>query len=136
MTTKITVLTSDLDHARSSGVAPWQTVVDVQPDYVVFADAYAVTQGHLLFVPRQETWLCLAACYQAAYETGTAGVREGRWEAFNIGQNIGAAAGQTVLYPHVHMIPRRQGDCEDPTGGVRGVIAAQQNYRKAEYQKP
>jgi len=34
------------------------------------------------------------------------------------------------------MIPRRQGDCEDPTGGVRGVIAAQQNYRKAEYQKP
>ncbi len=127
---------SDLDLARSSGVAPWQTVIDLQPDYVVFADAYAVTQGHLLFVPKNNNWHCIAACYQAAYETGLTGVNEGNWEAFNIGQNIGAAAGQTVMYPHVHMIPRRTGDCADPTGGVRGVIPSQQNYKQPGYTKP
>jgi diadenosine tetraphosphate (Ap4A) HIT family hydrolase len=102
----------------------------------VFRDAFAVTPGHLLFVPAQETWECVAACYQAAYETGAAGVTQGQWDAFNIGQNVGEAAGQTVMYPHVHMIPRRQGDCADPTGGVRGVISSQQNYKRPGYIKP
>ena len=129
-------MTTDLDRARLDNLAPWTEIVEVHTNYTVFQDAYAVTLGHLLFVPNQTTWECLMACYQAAYEQGSIGVRTGNWDAFNIGQNIGEAAGQTVMYPHVHMIPRRQGDCEDPTGGVRGVIAAQQNYRKAEYQKP
>jgi diadenosine tetraphosphate (Ap4A) HIT family hydrolase len=40
------------------------------------------------------------------------------------------------MYPHVHLIPRRAGDCSDPTGGVRGVIPAQQNYRTGAYQQP
>lgn len=127
---------TDLDRARLSGVAPWQTVVDVRPDYTVFSDAYAVTSGHLLFVPNHDTWYCLSACYQAAYESGREGMLAGNWQAFNIGQNIGEAAGQTVMYPHVHMIPRRPGDCADPTGGVRGVIPSQQNYKQPGYIKP
>jgi diadenosine tetraphosphate (Ap4A) HIT family hydrolase len=40
------------------------------------------------------------------------------------------------MYPHVHLIPRRAGDTEDPTGGVRGVIAGQQNYKKPGYKNP
>jgi len=36
----------------------------------------------------------------------------------------------------VHLIPRKHGDCADPTGGVRGVIFGQQNYKTAGYQKP
>lgn len=127
---------TDLDVARSSGLAPWQTLVTMAKDYAVFADAYAVTQGHLLFVPKYNNWQCLSACYQAAYEAGISGQTSGEWQAFNIGQNIGVAAGQTVMYPHVHMIPRRTGDCVDPTGGVRGVIPSQQNYKQPGYTKP
>ena len=54
----------------------------------------------------------------------------------NVGLNIGKAAGQTVMYPHVHLIPRRLGDCANPTGGVRGVILGQQDYKSTGYQNP
>ncbi len=40
------------------------------------------------------------------------------------------------MYPHVHLIPRRVGDCEDPVGGVRGVIPGQANYHSGGYQLP
>jgi diadenosine tetraphosphate (Ap4A) HIT family hydrolase len=56
--------------------------------------------------------------------------------SLNIGINMGEAAGQTVQYPHVHLIPRRAGDVEDPVGGVRGVIPGQANYRKSSYRQP
>ena len=49
---------------------------------------------------------------------------------FNIGINQGKDAGQTVMHLHIHLIPRRKGDVEDPKGGVRGVIPAKQNYSK------
>ena len=47
---------------------------------------------------------------------------------FNVGINIGESAGQTCMYPHVHLIFRRDGDMENPRGGVRGVIPSKQNY--------
>ena len=47
---------------------------------------------------------------------------------FNIGINMGPAAGQTVWHVHIHVIPRNAGDVEDPRGGVRGVIAEKQRY--------
>ena len=47
---------------------------------------------------------------------------------YNIGLNIGVSAGQTVMYPHIHLIFRRDGDMEDPKGGVRGVIPSKQKY--------
>ena len=47
---------------------------------------------------------------------------------WNVGLNSGEAAGQTVFHTHWHLIPRRVGDCEEPRGGVRGVIAAQKSY--------
>lgn len=47
---------------------------------------------------------------------------------FNIGINIGKDAGQTVMHLHVHLIPRRNGDVQDPSGGVRGVIPSKQKY--------
>jgi len=48
--------------------------------------------------------------------------------AFNIGVNIGKDAGQSIMHCHIHLIPRRKGDVEDPRGGVRGVIPAKQKY--------
>ena len=47
---------------------------------------------------------------------------------FNIGINQGETAGQTVMHLHIHLIPRRKGDIDDPRGGVRGVIPSKQKY--------
>ena len=47
---------------------------------------------------------------------------------FNIGMNCGLDAGQTIFHCHIHLIPRRKGDVDDPKGGVRGVIADRQKY--------
>ena len=41
---------------------------------------------------------------------------------FNLGFNAGQAAGQTVMHAHMHLIPRRTGDVEDPRGGIRGAV--------------
>ena len=47
---------------------------------------------------------------------------------FNVGINVGVDAGQTVMHTHIHLIPRRKGDMENPRGGVRGVIPEKQSY--------
>ena len=47
---------------------------------------------------------------------------------FNIGVNAGADAGQTIMHVHIHLIPRRKGDIENPRGGVRGVKPSKQKY--------
>ena len=49
---------------------------------------------------------------------------------FNIGTNIGKTAGQSVLHCHIHLIPRREGDVENPQGGVRSVIPSKQHYKR------
>ena len=47
---------------------------------------------------------------------------------FNIGVNVGKDAGQSIMHCHIHLIPRRKGDVDDPKGGVRGVIPSKQKY--------
>jgi len=54
--------------------------------------------------------------------------REFAPSGYNIGVNIGRAAGQTIGHVHVHLIPRYDGDMKDPRGGVRGVIPEKQGY--------
>ena len=49
-------------------------------------------------------------------------------DGYNIGINVGQAAGQSVYYCHMHLIPRYAGDVENPKGGVRGVIPKKQKY--------
>jgi diadenosine tetraphosphate (Ap4A) HIT family hydrolase len=49
-------------------------------------------------------------------------------EGFNIGVNSGEAAGQTIFHCHIHLIPRRSGDVDEPKGGVRNVIPSRGNY--------
>tara|TARA_B100000902_G_scaffold240294_1_gene227622 strand:- start:1030 stop:1452 length:423 start_codon:yes stop_codon:yes gene_type:complete len=107
---------------------PWKDVLIDTREFTVFKDKYPVTEGHVLFVPKVEDWRHLTACFKAAYNWGYDWVERGYCDAFNIGQNVGKEAGQTVMYPHVHLIPRRSGDMEDPKGGVRGVIPEKQKY--------
>ena len=49
-------------------------------------------------------------------------------KGFNIGSNTGKVAGQSINHCHIHLIPRREGDVENPQGGVRGVIPSKQHY--------
>jgi diadenosine tetraphosphate (Ap4A) HIT family hydrolase len=127
-----------LKEAQNAGVAPWDLEVDRLSDFhvAVFQDRYPVATGHLLFVPQYNTDAVISDCFETAMREGRRMVAAGECDAFNIGINMGAAAGQTVMYPHVHLIPRQLGDCADPVGGVRGVIAGQANYKATGYQQP
>ena len=51
-------------------------------------------------------------------------------KGFNIGTNINKIAGQSIMHCHIHLIPRREGDVENPQGGVRSVIPKKQHYKR------
>jgi diadenosine tetraphosphate (Ap4A) HIT family hydrolase len=119
-----------LAQAQQQGIAPWDTVVGQLPSTVIFADRYPCTPGHLLFVPRQDNnanWIVQAM--EDAVAHGNWMVASGVCDGFNIGFNSGVSAGQTVMYPHIHLIPRRTGDVADPVGGVRNTIPGKGNYK-------
>ena len=119
-----------LADAQEAGVAPWAEKVREDYHVVVFEDKYPVTEGHLLFVPQYAADGVIEDCFADALRIGKKKVEAGEWDGFNIGLNWGEAAGQTVMYPHIHLIPRRKGDMEDPRGGVRHVIPEKGNYKK------
>jgi len=102
----------------------------------VIRDGFPVTQGHTLIIPKRHT-----ADYFGLVQTEVhainalmieqrdlLGLDDSTIEGFNIGMNCGEAAGQTVFHCHVHLIPRRRGDVENPRGGVRHVIAGKGFY--------
>lgn len=110
--------------------APWQDPIKDDFHVVVYKDKYPVAHGHLLFVPKHNTVGVLTDAFEDAIRYGKAMVKSGHWDGFNIGMNYGSVAGQTVDWPHIHLIPRFQGDVEDPIGGVRNVIPGKGNYKK------
>jgi diadenosine tetraphosphate (Ap4A) HIT family hydrolase len=109
--------------------APWTTLVEEDFHIAIFKDGFPVSYGHLLFVPKYNTVDVLADAVADAIAQGQRMVAEGNCDGYNIGINVGEAAGQTVAWPHVHMIPRRTGDVTDPRGGVRNVIPHLGNYK-------
>ena len=109
---------------------PWTDPVEENLFFNVYRDKYAVTEGHTLYVPIKDEWYYINKCLEAAYDQGSRWVENGYCDAYNIGQNVGRAAGQTIMYPHIHLIPRRKGDMDDPRGGVRHVIPEKGNYTK------
>lgn len=129
---------NDLEQAQAAGIAPWDLKVTALSNFhvTVFEDRYPVARGHLLFVPNYNTSVTIADAFESAMVHGNHMVADGKCDAYNVGINCGAEAGQTVMYPHVHLIPRNRGDCTDPVGGVRGVIVGQANYKTETYQQP
>lgn len=113
--------------------APWTDEMCETPMYHIFMDGYPVNIGHRLYIPKRDDERYIAICLDAAYRDGQHLVNKGEIEAFNIGMNCGTAAGQTINWPHIHLIPRWHGDVEDPTGGVRYVVPQRGNYRKDDY---
>lgn len=98
-------------------------------------DGFPVSPGHTLVIPRRE----VSSWFEATREEQLAildlvDTVKAQLDAtlapagYNLGINVGAAAGQTVFHLHVHVIPRYLGDVADPRGGVRHVIASKGNY--------
>lgn len=102
---------------------------------LVIRDAYPVSPGHTLIIPRRHvrSFFDATAAERADIAAALdAAKREIEAEFapadYNIGINDGPAAGQTVPHLHVHLIPRYLGDQPDPRGGVRWVIPAAARY--------
>ena len=101
-----------------------------------FRDVFPLTAWHCLIVPRRHEpdFLALQADEQAAMLSLIGPVRQlieadgPAPDGYNIGINIGQAAGQTVAHAHLHVIPRRRGDVADPRGGVRCVVPDKARY--------
>jgi diadenosine tetraphosphate (Ap4A) HIT family hydrolase len=119
-----------LGQAQKEGRAPWTKVIYDLKDCVWYEDGYPVTEGHALLVPKQASQNMIVKCFELALKIGNENIAKGLIDGYNIGLNMCEAAGQTVPYPHVHLIPRRKGDMEDPRGGVRHVIPHKGNYKK------
>jgi diadenosine tetraphosphate (Ap4A) HIT family hydrolase len=102
-------------------------------------DRYPVTAGHTLVVPHREVrdWFEATPEEKQALMALVEEVKaqlddDYHPDGYNVGFNTGAAAGQTVFHLHVHVIPRYEGDMEDPRGGVRHVIPSKGNYTLCE----
>jgi diadenosine tetraphosphate (Ap4A) HIT family hydrolase len=98
-------------------------------------DGFPVSPGHTLIVPRKliGTWFETTREEQVAMLELVDVVKaqldaELRPDGYNIGINVGPAAGQTVMHLHMHLIPRFNGDVPDPRGGIRHVIPGKGNY--------
>jgi diadenosine tetraphosphate (Ap4A) HIT family hydrolase len=107
---------------------PKEKVIDENDLAVAFYDAYPVNEGHVLIIPKRhvETYFDATQDEKNAISLLLARAKEKLDERFhpdgyNIGVNVGAAAGQTIFHLHVHLIPRYAGDVPDPRGGVRKI---------------
>lgn len=98
-------------------------------------DRYPVSKGHLLVIPfrhspdffsmtpdeREAVLALVTECKEVIEENFSPA-------GYNIGFNVGVAAGQTVMHCHCHVIPRYIGDVPEPRGGVRGVVPQKRDY--------
>ena len=99
-------------------------------------DSYPVTKFHSLVVPKR--------CIKNYFELNDKEIlacdnlikklqqkitsEDSTVKGFNVGTNSGKVAGQSIFHCHIHVIPRREGDVENPQGGVRSVIPSKQHY--------
>ena len=101
-------------------------------------DSYPVSEFHSLIIPKRhvETYFELSndeihACNELIVKTKEKILKQDSTvKGFNIGTNAGKVAGQSIMHCHIHLIPRREGDVENPQGGVRSVIPKKQHYKR------
>ena len=103
--------------------------------YATF-DSYPVSDKHCLIIPKRHIEKYFDLSEKEIIECNKLIVKMKNYienndklvKGFNIGINSGKVAGQSVWHCHIHLIPRREKDVENPQGGVRGVIPAKQHY--------
>ena len=99
-------------------------------------DGFPVTEMHTLVIPKRHAvdYFSLTQDELLACDSLLRQLKEEIQQAdaavlgFNIGMNAGEVAGQTIFHCHIHLIPRREGDVENPRGGVRHLIPGKGNY--------
>ena len=102
---------------------------------LIIRDGYPISKGHTLIIPKRH----IASLFDASLEEQQDLLQALTWakkqldkelkpNAYNIGINDGEAAGQTVMHLHIHLIPRYQGDCQDPRGGIRWLFPDKADY--------
>ena len=110
-------------------------VIYQDSSWIAVYDNYPVSKGHILLIPKRHVKTYFELNY---VELASVGVNIGiikrlldkkfKPTGYNIGINCGESAGQTVPHCHIHIIPRYDGDVEDPRGGVRGCIPEKMKY--------
>ena len=101
-------------------------------------DSFPVTDMHCLIIPKrhvkdyfdltdEEIIACNMLIKNIKKEIE---FKDPKVKGFNIGTNAGKISGQSILHCHIHLIPRREGDVENPQGGVRSVIPSKQHYKR------
>ena len=100
-------------------------------------DTYGVSPGHTLVIPKRHvasffdlTPEEVASCMDLINEEKKIIDEQFNPDGYNIGVNIGSAAGQSIFHVHIHIIPRYKGDVENPQGGVRHVIPKKGHYTR------
>ena len=138
-TTDFREVNTSYDHRESGCIfceMPSERVIAENELAYAILDAFPVTEGHTLIIPKRHV-SDFFSLYQPERNAMQRLLEEQRQNilnadstvtGFNIGNNVGEDAGQTVMHCHTHLIPRRRGDVEEPRGGVRGVIAEKQKY--------
>lgn len=113
-------------------------VLDQNELCLTLSDNFPVTPGHCLIVPRRHA----VTYFDMNPEEVTAANRllhrsrerlqaaDATISGFNLGTNAGKSAGQSVFHAHIHLIPRRDGDQQDPQGGVRKIFPDRAKYRR------
>ena len=101
-------------------------------------DTYPVSEFHCLVIPKRhvkdyfdlsddEVIACNNLIKQIKDEILS---KDLSVKGFNVGTNSGVIAGQSIMHCHIHLIPRREGDVDNPQGGVRSVIPLKQHYKR------
>ena len=101
-------------------------------------DSFPVSEGHCLIIPKRHVkdYFDLSndeiiACNDLIKEIKNEIIeKDNSVKGFNIGSNAGKISGQSILHCHIHLIPRRAGDVENPQGGIRSVIPSKQHYKR------
>ena len=113
-----------------------ERIIDENALAYVIRDGFPVTQYHSLFIPKRHV-ADYFGLTQAEINAINQLIKTQKQlldevdetiDGYNVGVNCGESAGQTVFHCHVHLIPRRKGDVENPRGGVRHIIAGKGSY--------
>lgn len=98
-------------------------------------DRYPVSKGHALVISKRHVSSLYSLnkleqneCWRLVNKVREMLQEDFQADGFNIGINLGEAAGQTVFHTHIHIIPRYVGDVDNPRGGVRHVINGKGYY--------
>ena len=111
-----------------------EKILETEMSFAIY-DGFPVNEGHALIIPKRHT----ANYFDLSLEeqkdciellNRVKGIVQEKYNpaGFNVGININEDAGQTVPHVHIHLIPRYEGDVEEPRGGVRGVVPGKKNY--------